>query len=153
LKPLFAAKNACGRWSTRFCCYCLCFFERLPQQSTLTVTKKQFIKWKAKNNHNSFDETNRIKPVWGRTRKLIFIVGWSRFYVFVFVSLGTSCLLFGFLWSCFQQIGQNGRAGRREPPRSTSSDETNRMKSVWGRTWFAFWKLCDFILYICFHGT
>ena len=31
------------------------------------------------------------------------------------------------------KIGQNGRPGRREPPRSISFDETNRIKSVWGQ--------------------
>ena len=33
----------------------------------------------------------------------------------------------------FQKIGQNGRPGRREPPRSISFDETSRMVSVWCR--------------------
>ena len=33
----------------------------------------------------------------------------------------------------FQKIGQNGRPGGREPPRSTSFHETSRMVSVWGR--------------------
>ena len=30
----------------------------------------------------------------------------------------------------FQKIGQNGRPGRQEPPRSTSFDETSRMVPV-----------------------
>ena len=33
----------------------------------------------------------------------------------------------------FSKIGQNGRPGRREPPRSISFDETSRMVPVWGR--------------------
>ena len=33
----------------------------------------------------------------------------------------------------FQKIGQNGRPGGREPPRSISFDETSPIKSVWGR--------------------
>ena len=43
----------------------------------------------------------------------------------------------------FQKIGQKGRPGRQEPPRSISFDETSRMVSVWGRRrkvifWFLF---------------
>ena len=43
-----------------------------------------------------------------------------------------------YLLLCFSvdfatKTGQNGRPGRREPPQSTSFDETNRMASVKGR--------------------
>ena len=40
-----------------------------------------------------------------------------------------------------QKIGQNGRPGRREPPRSSSFHETSRMV-VWKTTWAIFWKNC-----------
>ena len=44
----------------------------------------------------------------------------------------------------FQKIGQNGRPGGREPPRSISFDETSRMVLVWGRTGkLIFCDFCD----------
>ena len=44
----------------------------------------------------------------------------------------------------FETIGQNGRPGRREPPRSISFDEASRIKSVWGRRFFG-----TFFIFFC----
>ena len=98
----------------------------------------------------SFDETSRLESVWGRKRKIIF----CNFVGVFFQKIGGLSKdagrhrlrhakmlrvhgfkpIFGVFGVFFQKIGQNGRPGGREPPRSTSFDETSRIKSVWGRT-------------------
>ena len=53
-------------------------------------------------------------------------------------------VFFCFFGMVFQKICQNGRPGGREPPRSTSFEQTSRMVSVWGRTpKISFCDFCD----------